>query len=167
MTADDALARIGNAASTATGGCLLYFTSHGSQRGMVFGPDQIMTPSRLEALVDSWCGVRPTIVIVSACYSGIFTSALAEPNRIVVTAARRDRASFGCSEEATYPYFDGCLLQSLPVATDFIDLAQRARKCVSEREAAEVLSPPSEPQLAIGAEMQLRGPTLRFLHPAQ
>ena len=54
----------------------------------------------------SWCQARPTVVVISACYSGIFVDGLAAPNRMIMTAARRDRSSFGCSEDATYPYFD-------------------------------------------------------------
>jgi hypothetical protein len=83
----------------------------------------------------------------------------------VMTAARRDRSSFGCSEDATYPYFDGCVLEGLQTARDFIALAAAARACVARREAEEGLSPASEPQVSVGANMQLLLPTLRFNPP--
>ena len=54
------------------------------------------------------------------------------------------------------------MLESLPGATDFLALAAATRACVSRRETEEGLSPASEPQLYVGAEMQLRLPTLRF-----
>jgi hypothetical protein len=36
------------------------------------------------------------------------------------------------------------------------------RSCVKDREEAEGLTPASEPQVFIGADMQLLAPTLRF-----
>lgn len=166
VTAIQAAERIGAVAEQAQGGCLFYLTSHGSRRGAVFGPDVVLTPEMLARLIDGWCTGRPTVVVVSACFSGVFVEAIEGPNRIVMTSARRDRSSFGCSEEATYPYFDGCILEALPQAADFIALAQRAGVCVTRREANEGLSPASEPQVSIGSEMQLRGATLRFDHVA-
>lgn len=56
----------------------------------------------LEALGDT-----PTVVILSACYSGSFVPALAANNRIVLTAAAADRNSFGCSYRDDNTYFIG------------------------------------------------------------
>ena len=164
-TAEVAIDGMTEVAARATRGCFLYFSSHGSPEGINFGPDARISPTAMATLVRQLCGERPTIVVVSACYSGVFVDGLAAPNRMVITAARRDRSSFGCSEDAVYPYFDGCVIQSLPSAADFIALANEARACVREREAAEGLTPPSEPQVFIGATMQLLLPTLRFNHP--
>lgn len=149
----------------APGGCFLYVTSHGSPEGVVFGANPQTPPEAFSALLREGCGARPTVVVISACYSGVFAPVLQAPNRMVVTAARADRNSFGCGEGVTYPYFDGCVIQALETASDFIALAQAARACVAEREAAEGLSPPSEPQVLIGARMQLLLPTLRFSPP--
>lgn len=146
-------------------GCLLYFTSHGGPDGMVFGPDRTLDPTDMARLLRGLCGTRPTVLVVSACFSGIFVDGLAGPNRMILTAARRDRSSFGCGADAQYPYFDGCVIESLPTATDFIALAQAARACVSRRETEENLTPPSEPQVSIGGNMQLLLPTLRFNRP--
>jgi hypothetical protein len=102
------------------------------------------------------------VVVVSACFSGIFINALAAPNRMVLTAASRERTSFGCGADETYPWFDGCIIETLPTATDFLALAAGARACVARKEVERGVSPASEPQLFVGAEMQLRLPTLRF-----
>ncbi len=165
VSGDAAIQGIAEAAGRAPRGCLLYFTSHGSPQAMVFGQVQRLTPTRMATMVREICGTRPTVVVVSACFSGIFVDGLAAPNRMIMTAARRDRSSFGCSEDATYPYFDGCVIQSLPTATDFIALANATRACVKTREEAEGLTPASEPQVSIGSEMQLLLPTLRFVQP--
>ena len=150
------------AATRGTAGCLLYFTSHGAPNAMVFGVAPRMTPDMMANIVRSACGTRPTVVIVSACYSGIFINALAAPNRMVLTAASRERTSFGCGADETYPWFDGCIIETLPTSTDFLALAAGARACVARKEVERGVSPASEPQLFVGAEMQLRLPTLRF-----
>lgn len=162
VTVAEVMGRISQIASRAPRGCLLYFTSHGSPQGMVFGPDQTLEPADMANLVREWCGARPTVVIVSACYSGAFVNALAAPNRMVLTAARRERTSFGCGGGETYPWFDGCVIESLPAADDFLALAAAARACVTRKEQEAGVALPSEPQLFVGAEMQLRLPTLRF-----
>lgn len=149
----------------ASGGCLLYFTSHGSPAGIVWGPEGMMAPQTMDRLIDGWCGNRPTVVVVSACFSGVFVPALAQPNRMIMTAARRDRSSFGCSEDDTHPYFDACILESLGDAQDFINLSMRTTACVNRREREEGLRPPSEPQTYVGAQMQSLLPFLRFHAP--
>lgn len=164
-TAQQALAGITEVTGRATRGCLLYFTSHGSPAGIVFGPTMMLAPADMARLVRNWCGDRPTVVVISACYSGVFKEALSGPNRIVMTAASRVTSSFGCGADSKYPYFDGCVLESLPNTTDFINLAHTTRACVTRRETEEKLTPPSEPQVFVGANMQLMGPTLRFNRP--
>src|SRR5205085_1998697 len=59
----------------ATGGCLVYFSSHGSPQGVLID-QQILPPGVLAAMLDRTCGQRPTVVIVSACFSGVFVPAL-------------------------------------------------------------------------------------------
>lgn len=152
-SADQALEAIGQNAEQATQGCFLYFTSHGSTRGIVFGPNRLLSPDEMARRIDGWCGTRPTVVIVSACFSGVFTDRLAAPNRMIMSAARRDRSSFGCSEDATYPYFDGCILESLPTSPNFLVLADQAALCVQRREREEGLSPASEPQTVVGVDI--------------
>jgi hypothetical protein len=119
----------------ATGGCLLYFTSHGTPEGIVIG-QRVVDPAPLAALVNQYCGDRPTAVIVSACFSGAFVPLLRGPNRIIFTAARPDRTSFGCGEQDQYTFFDACLLGEIDKVTSFPSLADRVKACVATREAA-------------------------------
>ncbi|WP_297803470.1 C13 family peptidase [uncultured Brevundimonas sp.] len=143
-------------------GCLFYFTSHGSPGNLTFGDTRGLSPTDMAVFLRRWCEGKPTVLVLSACYSGSFVDALRAPNRMILTAARRDRSSFGCGEGETYPWFDACFLESLPDATDFLDAANRTRRCVATRESAAEITLPSEPQMFIGAEMQIRLPTLRF-----
>ena len=149
------------AAGKAPGGCLLYLTSHGAPQGAVVG-DEVMSPRFAQKMVDNACGKRPTVVVISACYSGVFVPYLAKPNRMVLTAARPDRSSFGCGESDVYPYFDACVLESLPRVKEFPALGRAAQSCVSAREKAENLTPASEPQMSVGGEMALTLPLLTF-----
>lgn len=165
LGSERAAAAIEAVARRASAGCLLYFTSHGSPAGIVWGPEGMMAPQAMDRLIDGWCGTRPTVVVVSACFSGVFVPVLAQPNRMIMTAARRDRSSFGCSEDDTHPYFDACVLESLGDAQDFINLAMRTTACVNRREREEGLRPPSEPQTYVGAQMQSLLPFLRFQSP--
>ncbi len=132
-------------------GCFLFLTSHGARgQGLVLGR-QLLSPAALDGMLAPRCAAVPTVVIVSGCYSGDFAAPpLARPNRIVLTAARRDRASFGCRAGRLLTIFDQCLLGALDGAQDWAVIAARARGCVGTREAAEHASPASEPQAAFG-----------------
>jgi hypothetical protein len=134
------------------GGCLAYFTSHGSTEGIVMG-EGTLPPSRMNQMITNACGDRPTVVIVAACFSGVFVPVLAAPNRMVLTAARPDRTSFGCGEQDRYTFFDTCMLQDLPDSGDFPDLARNVIGCVAAREKKDGIKYPSEPQLSIGTDV--------------
>jgi hypothetical protein len=154
-------------AQQAKDGCLLYFSSHGAPTGIVVGQTAdgqavLMSPDALSKMVDEACGQRPTVVILSACFSGVFVPTLADPNRAVFTAARKDRTSFGCGESDRYPYYDDCILSSFAKAGDFQALAAAAKDCVAQKEAATGMKPPSEPQIAIGPGLRPMLPFYSF-----
>jgi hypothetical protein len=136
-------------------GCLVFLTSHGSRQGLVlrddFDNDRSLSPSTLGRILDEGCGSAPTVAIVSGCYSGIFIGAVTEaPNRIILTAARDDRTSFGCGFGFQYTYFDDCLFQSWPKSQTWAALYRATVACVRAKER-EIDRPPSEPQAYFGA----------------
>lgn len=151
------LGRLAALAKTAPAGCLLYVSSHGAPRDIVVGESDL-TPGELARGLHAACGDRPTAVVLSACFSGSFVPALEGANRFVLTAARRDRSSFGCGESNRYPYFDGCVIEAMPTTADLIALAGRARACVNRREDEENLRPRSEPQLFVGSAFARENP---------
>lgn len=144
---------LGQLTTKVTGGCLVYITSHGAPEGIVFG-DQILAPGVLAEIVNRTCADRPTVAVISACFSGVFVPPLASADRMILTAARPDRTSFGCGEADVYTFFDACFLQEMPKAMGFPALANAVRACVSERESREGVSPASEPQLFIGTHLR-------------
>lgn len=139
-------------------GCILYFSSHGAPQGMLLG-NAILSPATLADVVDNTCGARPTVVIVSACYSGVFVPALEGDDRMVMTAARPDRTSFGCGQDNRYPYFDDCVVHTIPKVHSFPELANKVKDCVANMETETGMSPPSEPQVFIGRKVADNLPT--------
>jgi len=106
----------------------------------------------LGSALDAGCGKRPTVVIVSACHSGVFlTPAMRQPNRVVLTAAAPARASFGCGTGDQYTYYDQCLLQQFDGAATWRELAAATRSCVESLERRMGVRPPSQPQIFVGA----------------
>src|SRR5438105_692480 len=145
----------------AAAGCFVYVTSHGAPLAIMLG-DGVAPIRAIGDLIDEACPARPTVVIVSACFSGMFIPVLHADNRMILTAARGDRTSFGCGETNTYTFFDQCILESLPNANSFPMLADQARECVAARERAEGVFPPSEPQVYVGSSIAAQLPQLTF-----
>jgi uncharacterized membrane protein len=139
-------------AARARDGCLIYFTSHGTPTGIIIG-DVVLTPAQMRDMVNNACHDRPSVIVMSSCFSGQFVSALAGDNRIIMTAARPDRTSFGCGEMDHYTFFDDCFLRAMPLADDFPGLGGLVQQCVAAREQEMKATPPSEPQLSVGPWM--------------
>jgi len=133
-------------------GCLIYFTSHGTPDGIVID-QRVLEPEKLGMIVGNACGSKPSVIVMSACYSGQFVRTLRGDNRVVLTAARPDRTSFGCGEMDHYTFFDDCFLRALPMVGDFPSLGGLVQQCVAEREQQMKATPPSEPQLDIGPKV--------------
>ena len=138
-------------------GCLVFLTSHGSRHGLLLRDDldhdRSLDPSTFGRMLDQGCGSVPTVAIVSGCYSGIFIGGVTEaPNRIILTAARDDRTSFGCSAEERFTYFDDCLFQSWPKAQTFAALYRATDACVRAKEN-ELGAVHSEPQAYFGDQV--------------
>src|SRR5215472_7853758 len=134
--------------------CLVFLTSHG-ERGAglwVARSAAALRPDALAGALSQGCGAAPTVAIVSGCYTGAFAAgAMARPNRIVLTAARADRPSFGCAVGRTYSYFDECLLGALPPQfVTWQGVFGGTKGCVAQMERRLGVRP-SEPQAYFGA----------------
>ena len=81
------------------------------------------------------------------------STAMRQPNRIVVTAAAADRVSFGCGTSDEYTYFDQCLLQQFDSVATWQQLAVETRTCVENLERRMGVRRSSQPQIFIGAEV--------------
>jgi len=132
---------------------LLFMTSHGDKQGvalqfagLAYGS---LTPEDVAAVLAEE-GIVNRIVIVSACYSGVFVKPLADYNTIVLTAADENSTSFGCSNEREWTYFgDAFFNQSLLPGRDLEHAFNDAKGLIAEWEARDRLSP-SNPQAHFG-----------------
>ena len=96
-------------------------------------------------------GGKPTLLLLSACFSGSFVEPLSDSNRVILTAASKDRSSFGCQFESTNTYFvDALFNQGALQTSSVVDLMERAKVTIDVRERAMKLSPPSGPQIFVG-----------------
>jgi len=139
-------------------GCLVFATSHGNETGLVMGMDnaegRYLRPARLAEILDRDCGSRPTVAILSGCHTGTFlTEAMMKENRIILTAARRDRTSFGCSADTTFTYFDECLLDAMKDAGTWRAIFDRTKGCVEKKERRKGVKA-SYPQAFFGAAVR-------------
>jgi peptidase C13-like protein len=137
---------------------LLILTSHGSQAGVAVQAGrrvEILSPADL-ALMLNRAGVRHRVVIISACYSGVFLGPLASDDTLVITAADSDHASFGCRDKVKWTYFgDAFFNTALRHAADLRSAFAAARTLVSMREMRYGLAP-SNPQIAGGKNIDIR-----------
>jgi hypothetical protein len=129
----------------------IYLTSHGSHDHQLVldmpGLKLDDLPANELATLLAPLKERTKVLVISACYSGGFIPALKDDKTLIMTAARSDRVSFGCSEEADFTYFGDALFAKAFQQTD--DLRQAfalASDTVAKREKEEEFEP-SEPQL--------------------
>jgi hypothetical protein len=134
----------------------LILTSHGSPDGLAIKAGrltQTLTPSRLAEILAK-TGVRHKVVVISACYSGVFIPHLANPDVLVITAADANHPSFGCEDKARWTYFgDAFFNVALRQAVSLKDAFLDARSLVRKREMREHYEP-SNPLMAGGANVQ-------------
>ncbi|NZA26646.1 peptidase C13 [Luteimonas sp. SJ-92] len=133
---------------------LLFLTTHGTPEHELVAAlepevDEMLQPQDLRAALDG-AGVRNRVVVVSACFSGGFLPKLAGPDTLVITAARRDRPSFGCGAASTVTWFGRAwLVAGLNRHTSFVAAYDDATREVARREIKEGYAP-SLPQIAVG-----------------
>lgn len=155
-----ALAGLGAAMDPAEDLLLLYFTTHGTEQHELLlrrnlQPDYLMRPAELRAALDA-SGIRHRLLVISACYSGGFVRSLRDPDTLVLTAAHRDRSSFGCSPDAAATFFGRAwLVDGLNHTSDLVEAFELATAAIDSRERARGLLP-SEPQIHRGSRIAAR-----------
>jgi hypothetical protein len=134
----------------------LILTSHGSRDGLAVKAGrltQTLTPSNLADML-ARTSVRYKVVVISACYSGVFIPRLANPDVLVITAADANHPSFGCQDKAKWTYFgDAFFNVALRRARSLKEAFVVARALVRKRELREQFEP-SNPLMAGGANVQ-------------
>ncbi len=144
---------------------LLFLESHAGRDNRLaadFPPLDLdeVSPQTLREMLDE-AGIKWRIVIVSACYSGGYVEPLKDDHTLIMTAAAADRTSFGCGTDSDATFFSESLFrQALHFEDSFLKAFEQARRSIAEREKKENMSPPSDPQLFVGAAMAAKLPPL-------
>lgn len=137
---------------------VLFMTSHGAKDGFGLQLPAVVvsfTPAELAALLDKE-GIKNRVVIVSACYSGIFVKPLANDNTIVLTAADEKNTSFGCISGREWTYFgDAFFNHGLKPGMDFQRAFTTARGLIEGWETLDRVAP-SHPQAHFGEALVLK-----------
>jgi hypothetical protein len=135
----------------------LILTSHGSKAGVAVQGgrrDETLSPAVLAEMVGR-TGVQRRVVIISACYSGVFVGPLADGNTLVITAADSDHSSFGCQDKVKWTYFgDAFFNRALRHTADLRSAFVTARKFINARERHDGLVS-SNPQIAGGKNIDV------------
>jgi hypothetical protein len=135
----------------------LILTSHGSQDGVAVEAgrrSEILSPVDLADMLNR-AGVRHRIVVISACYSGVFIRPLANDDTLVITAADSNHSSFGCQDKVKWTYFGDAFFNiALRHAADLRSAFAAARTLVRRREMRYGLVP-SNPQIAGGKNIDI------------
>jgi hypothetical protein len=135
----------------------LILTSHGSQDGVAVEAgrySEILSPVDLADMLNR-AGVRHRIVVISACYSGVFVRPLANDDTLVITAADSNHSSFGCQDKVKWTYFGDALFNTaLRHTADLRQAFDEARAIVRQRERRYHLVH-SNPQIAGGKNIDV------------
>jgi hypothetical protein len=138
----------------------LSISSHGSEEPSIavsnsgFPLASLTAEDLAEALRES--GIQWRVILISACYAGGFIDALRDPKTIIITAAAKDRTSFGCSNDSDLTYFGEAFYRdALPGAKSLREAFEAAKKAIAAREQSEHETP-SNPQAYFGAEMEAK-----------
>ncbi|MBX9795295.1 MAG: C13 family peptidase [Sphingomonas sp.] len=132
---------------------ILYTTSHGAPFGIVYNYGDegwgVVSPTRLQTVFEV-LGIRQRLVIVSACFSGVFVPALANSDTAILTAASGDRTSFGCRSDNDWTFFGDALVnQALRKPQPLEKAGAEATALIGKWEGDARLNP-SMPQMLIG-----------------
>ncbi len=150
-----ALARVAELMDKREDVLVLYTTSHGSPMGLYYNDGDsgfgFVSPNRLHAMLDQ-LGLANRLLILSACYSGVFVPRLRSAGSAIITAASHDRTSFGCVAQNDWTYFgDAMINHALRRPQSLVAAFTEARTLVGEWEAQSRVMP-SQPQFYLGGE---------------
>jgi Peptidase C13 family len=133
---------------------VFYSTSHGSKElGLVYRDGEngfgVIAPKRLKSLLDD-LDIKRRILLLSACYSGVFVPELSSDNSVILTAASSNRPSFGCTPGNDWTFFGDALVNNaMRKSQPMAKAADEATGLISLWESKFGLQA-SNPQVSIG-----------------
>ena len=151
------LARVAEVMDAQEDVLVLYTTSHGAPFGIVYNDaDQgfgAISPTRLWQTL-STLGIENRLLLISACYSGVFVPMLQSDTTAILTASSADRTSFGCQADSDWTFFGDALINhALRKPQPLAAAGTEAGRLIGAWEGEGALTP-SQPQVSIGAGAQ-------------
>ena len=136
---------------------VLFLTSHGSEDGLEVENGSLplaqLSPGDLRQALAA-AGIRWRVLVMSACYAGVFLDELKSDTSAIITAADATHSSFGCEEDRDLTWFGEAFLKdSLPGSASLEAAFHKAAGLIARREDAEHQTH-SNPQLYIGPLMR-------------
>ncbi|MBX3593234.1 C13 family peptidase [Sphingomonas sp.] len=152
-----ALARIAEVMDPEQDVLVLYTTSHGAPFGIVYNDGDegwgAISPTRLARILSD-LGIQRRLLIISACYSGVFVPVLSGAQSAIFSAAASDRSSFGCVSENDWTFFgDAAINHALRKPQPLGAAMTEATALIGQWEKQGNLKP-SLPQQSVGVEVQ-------------
>lgn len=138
----------------------LYLTSHGTKEHNIYinQPGISLEDLSLSTVKQSLeaSGIKWKVIVVSACYSGGYADALKDSNTLILTAAAKNRMSFGCSDESDLTFFAKALFRdALTHETSFEEAFVMAQALIKEWEKTEKINKSSNPQIFMGESIRI------------
>lgn len=154
---DQAVKRVADRMDVEQDVLVLMLTSHGSEDGLAVSNGSLplaqLGPADVQEILDD-ARIKWRVIIVSACYSGVFLDELENDTTLIITAADAQHSSFGCDDSRDLTWFGEAFLRdSLPKAPSFEVAFKNAAALIQQRETAEHQIH-SNPQLFMGALMR-------------
>ena len=150
-----ALARIAELMDRNEDALVLFTTSHGAPFGLFYHDADngygAISPVRLRAMLDE-LGVRNRLLILSACFSGVFVPVLQSPTTAIVTAASADRTSFGCAADNDWTFFGDALVNRALRKPQPLGAAFHEATGLVAGWERQVRTEASRPQISLGAQ---------------
>lgn len=149
----EAIHKVGETMNTEEDVLFLTLTSHGGDNVLELSNTPIkmenLSAAKLRQILDE-SGIRWSVIVISACYSGSFIDELSSPTTMIITASKADKASFGCGNTEVLTYFGQAFFaEAMRTHTSFAEAFQAAKLRIAEREALNGFEP-SEPQMVVG-----------------
>lgn len=149
-------AHIAELMDTSEDALVLYTTSHGIKLGLTYHYGDtgygILSPARLKKTLAD-LGIERRILIISACFSGVFVPEMASANTAILTASASERNSFGCEPENDWTFYGDALInRALRQPQSLEEAAREVSRTIAEWETKRRLLA-SLPQSAFGAKI--------------
>ncbi|MEM9310834.1 MAG: C13 family peptidase [Pseudomonadota bacterium] len=152
------LARIAELMDSEEDVLVLYTTSHGLDLGLAYHYGDtgygVLSPARFKSVLEE-LGIKRRLLILSACYSGVFVGPLGSDNTAILTAAASNRTSFGCEADNDWTFYGDALINNALRQPQSLEAAAgQAVNLIAKWEAERRLLA-SLPQTRIGAQAKV------------